>query len=357
MGLKTALHNIHESEKARLVDFAGWDMPLQYESITAEHKAVRESAGIFDVSHMGRFFITGAGALANIQRVVVSDISKLNPGQTKYSVVCNEQGGAKDDVLVTRLAEDRFLMVVNASNREKLLDWFKQHFSGSHDFQDKTLESGMIAIQGPNALAIINKIMNGSFDNLDYYFMKELSDGVLISRTGYTGEDGFEIISNADHIRQLWQQARDAGATPTGLGCRDSLRLEMGMALYGHELEENITPLEAGLQWVVDLDKDAFIGKDALQKQKQDGIPRRKIGFVLDGKGVPRQGYKLLDNGKEVGEVTSGTVSPTLAQGIGLGMVKSGHTKSNALSVEIRGRQIPVVVTKPPFVKNRTGKV
>ncbi len=353
MALKTPLYEIHQSEGAKLVDFAGWDMPLHYESITAEHKIVRESAAIFDVSHMGRFFLSGAGALRDINRLVVSNIAGIQDGQTKYTVVCNPEGGAKDDVLVTRLAQDRYLTVVNASNREKLLQWFQEHLSPDTQFEDKTFDVAMIAIQGPESQVVVNSVLGANIDDIEYYTAREMGSDLIVSRTGYTGENGYEIIDRNIKVVEYWKKARENGAKPAGLGCRDSLRLEMGFALYGHELDEETTPLEAGLKWLTHLDKDDFIGKDALKKQQEEGVKRRKIGFVVDGKGIPREGYKLFDGEQEVGTVSSGGFSTTLSQGIGLGFVQSGHTKTDSLFVEIRGKKVPATITKPPFVRKR----
>ncbi len=356
MNHKTALFQEHQNESARIVDFAGWDMPLQYSSITGEHAIVRETAGIFDVGHMGRFFISGSQSAEMVSKLVVSKIANLSAGRVRYSVVCNPEGGCKDDVLVTRLSEDSFLVVVNASNREKLLSWFEKNLDPTLAFQDRTFETGMIAIQGPNALDITSKILNMELDSIDYYHAKQLDENFIVSRTGYTGEDGFEIIAPNGPIVDFWRKAREQGAQPTGLGARDSLRLEMGYPLYGHELEEDISPLEAGLSWVVHLDKRDFIGKSALVKQKEEGIPRRRAGFVLDGSGVPRQGYALYDGEENVGSVTSGGFSTVLKKGIGLGLVTSGHQKTENLFVEIRGKKVPATVQKPPFVPTRVKK-
>ncbi len=356
MSYQTALFNQHKEDGARIVDFAGWDMPLQYESITAEHAAVRESVGIFDVSHMGRFFIQGEHATDSLNKLVASRIDNLAPGRVRYTVVTNPEGGCKDDVLVTCLGHDHFMVVVNASNREKLLPWFKKHLGPNVGLNDKTFETGMIAIQGPESLRVTSSVLKMELDTIDYYHAQQLGDDFFVSRTGYTGEDGFEIIAPNDAIVAIWQQARNQGAKPTGLGCRDSLRLEMGYPLYGHELNENTSPLEAGLSWVVHLNKDDFIGKSSLEQQKNEGIPRRRIGFVLEGKGIPRQGYTLTDGSQSIGEVTSGGYSTSLKKGIGLGLVQPGYQKAENVFVEIRGKHIPATVKKPPFVPARVKK-
>lgn len=353
MTLQTALHTIHESEGARLVDFAGWRMPLQYSSITLEHGFVRESAGVFDVGHMGRFFVSGPKAADALARVTASRIHDMEIGQTRYTLVCNHAGGVRDDILVNRLGDERFLVVVNASNREKLWQWFKTHFEPEATFEDKTLETGMIAVQGPNAQSIINRVLDSDLSGLEYYHIQQLNDGLFVSRTGYTGEDGFELIAANDAMPDLWKSVREAGAHPVGLGARDSLRLEMGFPLYGHELEETISPLEAGLKRVVHFDKDDFIGKAALVAQLEQGVIRRRIAFELHGPGIPREGYALSYGGSPIGVVTSGGFSPVMKKGFGLGLVEAEYAKTDALGVEIRGKIVAAKRVKPPFVEKR----
>lgn len=353
MILQTALHQTHEAEGARLVDFAGWRMPLQYTSITAEHGFVRESAGVFDVGHMGRFFVSGPKAADSLARVTVSRIHDMEIGQTRYTIVCNHAGGARDDILVNRIGEENFLIVVNASNREKLWQWFSSHFEDDVQFVDKTLETGMIAVQGPKAESIVSGVLGCDVSGLAYYHIQSLDDGAYVSRTGYTGEDGFEIIAANDQMADLWKNVRECGAHPVGLGARDSLRLEMGFPLYGHELEETISPLEAGLKRVVHFDKDEYIGKAALEAQQEDGVPRRRIAFVLQGPGIPREGYPLSYGGTPIGKVTSGGFSPVLKKGFGLGLVKAEYAKTETLGVEIRGKVVPAERVKPPFVEKR----
>lgn len=352
MGQKTVLYEIHQAENGRIVDFAGWEMPLQYESITAEHKAVRAACGIFDVSHMGRFFLNGPGAGPTLDRLVISRLMDMTPGQTRYTAVCNPRGGTKDDVLVTYLEPESYLVVVNASNREKLWKWFNEHLLPETEIQDRTFETGMVAIQGPESARIVGMIFRHSVDDIGYYKTRSMGSGVFLSRTGYTGEDGFEIIADGKRIRDYWRQARNNGAVAVGLGARDSLRLEMGYALYGHELTEEISPLEAGLQWVTHLDKGDFIGRDALLAQKEAGLERRRVGLIVNGAGIPRQGCVLFQGDQPVGEVTSGGFSPILSKGIALGFVKSDSTL-DLFSVEIRGKQIPVEKKNPPFVPKK----
>ncbi len=350
MTFQTALHQCHLDEKARMVDFAGWDMPIQYTSITGEHKAVRKTCGIFDVGHMGRFYVSGANSAQAIEKIVACRVSDMPPGKVRYTVVCNEKGGVRDDVLVTCLGEDSYFIVVNASNREKLFEWFTRHLPEEIQLKDDTMNSGMIAIQGPKALEIVTQLTTGDAEQLEYYNARPFGENWILSRTGYTGEDGFEIIAPNGEMPALWKKARELGAEAAGLGARDTLRLEVGYPLYGHELLEDITPLEAGLSWVLDLEKDDFIGKDVLVKQKAEGMPRRRIGLVLEEKGIPRQGYKLFDGDTGIGELTSGGFAPTLNKGIGLGLVKSEYRNPKELYVEIRGRKVKAKKMKPPFV-------
>ncbi|MEW6236625.1 MAG: glycine cleavage system aminomethyltransferase GcvT [Candidatus Omnitrophota bacterium] len=352
MSSKTPLYDHHLAEKGRMVDFAGWDMPVQYESIPLEHKAVRRSAGVFDVGHMGRFWIEGGGAADSLERLTASRMKDMEIGQVRYTVVCNPEGGVKDDILVTRLGENWFVVVVNASNRKKLLPWFREHFAPKTLLDDYTLETGMIAVQGPEAAKIVESMFPGA-DELAYYHARDFSQGkgeIIVSRTGYTGEDGFEIIARDDETCDFWDRVRALGAQPAGLGARDTLRLEMGYPLYGHELTEEITPLEAGVGWAIHLDKEDFIGLAALKKQKETGVPRRRIGFQLEEKGIPREGCALYAGEIPIGAATSGGFSPTLETGIGMGLVQAQYVKTDNLSVEVRSKRLAAKIVKPPFV-------
>ncbi len=356
MALRTPLYEKHVAENARIVDFAGWDMPVQYESIPKEHKQVREGVGIFDVSHMGRFFFSGTNVGEELNQFFVSNVRDLLPGNTKYTLVCKEDGGVLDDVLVTCLDESNYMVVVNASNREKLLVWFKKHLSPSITFEDRTKDIGMVAIQGEQSPQVVQAIMKQDFSDLDYYSCKALGGYWYVSRTGYTGEDGFEIIAPNKRMPEVWDKARENGCAPVGLGARDTLRLEMGFPLYGHELSEEITPLEALLKWTIDFEAGDFIGKDALLKQMETGIPRRRLAFTLEGKGIPRADCKIFDEEESIGSVTSGGFSPVLNKGIGLALVQNGRQKSDNLFVQIRNRKIPINRVKIPFVKKKVKK-
>ena len=362
---RTPLHAEHQRLGAKLVPFAGFEMPVQYPAgITAEHNAVRTAAGLFDVSHMGEFEVRGERALDFVQHVTTNDASKLEVGQAQYSTFVNERGGVVDDLLVYRFA-DRYMLVVNGANREKDWSWvsrFAPRFGV--DLVDRSDEIALLALQGPGAEAILSRLTTHDLPSIRYYrFAEGTVDGVpaVISRTGYTGEDGFELYVSAADAPRLWRRVLEAGADdgilPAGLGCRDSLRLEMGMALYGNDLDDDHTPLEAGLGWVVKLDKGEFVGRDALAAQKQAGVPRRLVGFRLKERGFPRHGYPVAVGGETVGEVTSGTMSPTLGYGIGMAWVPAEHAKAGTeIGIVIRDRAVPAEVVKPPFHTGGTAK-
>jgi aminomethyltransferase len=357
---RTPLHGEHAKLGAKLVAFAGWEMPVHYPGgILEEHRAVRTAAGLFDVSHMGELDLRGPGALALAQRVTTNDVSKLAVGQAQYGVICREDGGAIDDCITYRFA-DRYMIVVNASNRDKDHDWVRWHATGDVQLTDVSDDLALIAIQGPKASAILSQLTDSDLDAIDYYhFVEGGVDGVaaVISRTGYTGEDGFELyVPSADGAR-LWRSlldaGRDNGLMAAGLGARDSLRLEMGYALYGNDLDETRTPLEAGLGWVTKLDKGDFIGRAALVRRKETGLTEKLSGFVLKQRGFPRHGYGVRVNGARVSEVTSGVLSPSLQQGIGMAYVPVSAAKpGTAIEIEIRDRATPAEIVRPPFYKD-----
>jgi len=355
---KTPLYDAHVKHQGKLVPFAGFEMSVQYPTgINAEHQAVRTAAGLFDVCHMGEFILRGPQALDLIQKITVNDASKLNVWQAQYSAMCLEHGGIIDDLLVYR-GPDHYMLVVNASNKEKDLAWVqKQAGAFDVDVQDKSDETALLAIQGPRAAAIVGKISEAGLEDIGYYrFTLGEVAGVhgVISRTGYTGEDGFELYIPVDGAMVLWEALMEAGSghglVPAGLGCRDSLRLEMGYALYGNDLDEDHTPLESGLGWITKLDKGDFIGRDVLVKQKEDGVGRRLVGFKLTERGFPRHGYSIASDGQDVGEVTSGVVSPSLGVGVGMGYVPAELSKAGTeIGIRIRDKVIPAVVHRPPF--------
>ena len=360
---KTPLNQTHRELGARMVDFGGWDMPVQYSGVIDEHQAVREAAGLFDVSHMGEVEVSGANALAFIQKLTINDASKLVDGQVQYSAMCYPEGGVVDDVTLYRFNESRYLFCVNASNTDKDFAWMQQMLAESA-ITDVTLsnrsdEFAQIALQGPKAEAILSTLTDVALADLVYYhFCEGVVSGVemIISRTGYTGEDGFELYLPASSAVEIWQELMAAGAPqgllPIGLGARDTLRLEKGYALYGHELSSEISPLEAGLAWITKLDKDDFVGKAALVAQKANGVPRRRIGLVMQERGIPREGYPVFVGDRQVGVVTSGTMSPSLKVGIALALVVPDAAKEDTeLEVAIRNRRMGAKVTRPPFVK------
>jgi aminomethyltransferase len=362
---RTPLWDEHRGAGAKLVPFAGYDMPVQYRSgIIAEHQAVRKFAGLFDVSHMGEIEIKGPQALDLVQHVTTNDAAKLAYGQAQYSVMCRPDGGAIDDCIVYRM-KDRYLIVVNASNRVKDRDWIAHH-AQNFDCEaiDRSDEYGLIAVQGPRAEKILARLTTTKLPEIEYYHFAEgrVADlPAIISRTGYTGEDGFELYVAAGDAVQVWRKLLEVGAAdglvPAGLGARDSLRLEMGYALYGNDLDEKRTPLEAGLGWVTKLDKGDFVGADALRKLKAAGVRQRLVGFVLKERGFPRHGYEVRANGQGAGEVTSGTVSPSLEKGVGLAYVATESSKPGTpIEIVVRDKTIPAEVTRPPFYQDGSVK-
>ena len=359
---KTPLNQLHRALGARMVDFGGWDMPVQYSGVIEEHLAVRQAAGLFDVSHMGEIEVTGPGALAFIQNLTINDAAKLADNQIQYSAFCYPEGGVVDDVTLYRFNETRFLFCVNASNTDKDFAWMQQVLSESAmtdvTLNNRSAEFAQIALQGPKAEEILSSLTDVPLADIVYYHFHEgfvAGMKMIISRTGYTGEDGFELYLPASAAVEVWRQLMATGAPhgllPIGLGARDTLRLEKGYALYGHELSRDISPLEAGLAWITKLDKHDFVGKAALVKQKADGVQRRRIGLVMQERGVPREGYPIFDGDREVGAVTSGTMSPTLKVGIALALVEPAAAGiDNELQVAIRNRRMGAKVVRPPFV-------
>jgi aminomethyltransferase len=359
--LETPLHEWHASHGGRMVDFAGWSMPVQYSSIVAEHTATRTAAGLFDISHMGRLRFDGPGAGAFLDSVVTRRAADQQPGQVRYALATNDQGGILDDVLVYRLVDAGggayWLMVVNASNRLKILGWLSPRLAAAKDVAmlDVTDDWAMIAVQGPRAIQLLQPLVEAPIAPIKYYHATETriaGHGGIVSRTGYTGEDGCELMLGARAALGVWQALVDAGATPAGLGARDTLRLEAGMPLYGHELNESIDPLQAGLGFAVDLDGRAFPGRDVLveRKAKQD-FPVR-VGLQLEGKRAAREGYAILSAGQKIGEVTSGTFSPTLERPISMGYVeRASAAVDTPVEIDIRGAATPARVVKLPFYR------
>jgi len=360
--LRTPLFERHRALTARLVEFSGWEMPVQYSGILDEHRAVRERAGLFDVCHMGEFRVEGDGALDFLQRLVPNNVARLADNQALYSQILRPDGGTLDDLIIYRLGDGRYMIVVNAGTMQKDWAWFSEHAASADQLTltNISAETGLIALQGPRALAIIQPLTETPLADIAYYHCQPGAvAGIpcIISRTGYTGEDGFELYCAAEQAGGLWDALLGAGKAegllPAGLGARDTLRLEAGYCLYGHELTEEITPLEAGLGWTVKLDKGVdFIGRDALVAEKAQGLRRKLVGVELTERGVPRAEYQITQQGETVGALTSGGMAPTLGKPIGMGYITSGETTPGAtVAIEIRGKSIPAVIAPLPFYK------
>jgi aminomethyltransferase len=342
-----------------MVDFAGWEMPVQYGGIIEEHVAVRTRAGLFDVSHMGEVEVRGAGALAACQHATANDVGRLADGRAQYSLLLTAQGGIVDDVIVHRRAADRFLICVNAANRERDFAYLREHARGA-EVIDRSDEYALLALQGPRATSILARLTGAPLARLPRFAFTEgevAGCGALIAHTGYTGEDGWELYCAPDDAEALWNAILEAGRpddlAPAGLGARDTLRLEAALPLYGHELSEEGTPFEARLAWVVRMDKGDFVGRAALVTHRAHGPRRCLVGVELSEPGVPRAGYRILRDGRAVGEVTSGTKSPTLGKGIALGYVEpTASNRATALAVEIRGKPVAARVVRLPFYRS-----
>jgi aminomethyltransferase len=354
---RTPYYNYHVAAGAKMVDFVGFYMPIQYRSITEEHLAVRKNVGLFDLSHMGEFDVSGRDALAFLERTTTNDVSAIRVGQIQYSCIPMPSGGIVDDLLIYRLP-DRFMLVVNASNIKKDFDWFHSHLSGDVKLIDRSAATSLLAIQGPNAQKVMAQMTDYDLEEMPYYssaWAKVAGVEILFSRTGYTGEDGFELYIPPEHADALWMACTAAGKKHDmaliGLGARDSLRLEMKMALYGNDIDETTTPIEAGLGWIVNLDKE-FIGKDVIAQQKAAKPSRRLVCLELEGKAFPRQGYEIMDGNRAIGKITSGTFSPSLQKPIALGYVPTEKSKpGSTVEVAIRDRRFRAAVVKPPFYK------
>lgn len=355
MALRTVLYDWHVAHGARLVDFAGWDMPVQYTGIIDEHHAVRNAAGLFDVSHMGRLVFRGPGALDLIQRVWTNDAATMQTTQARYGLVCNDQGGIRDDVLVYRWP-DHWAMVVNASNRDKIVGWLAESKGNLNvQVEDQTRDTCMIAVQGPKALELSAGLFEADPSKLKYYHAtttRYRGQACIVSRTGYTGEDGLEVMLDAGQGVQLWDELARRGGRPCGLGARDTLRLEAAMPLYGHELSEEIDPLQAGLGWAVKLEKGDFRGRDALRKRKADPSRPRRVGLQMQGRRIAREGCAVRASGRAVGTVTSGTFAPTFSRPLAMAYVEPELAQvGTALAVDVRGTDEAASVVGLPFYR------
>jgi aminomethyltransferase len=357
----TALTHIHEQLGAKLVEFAGYKMPVQYDGVNAEHETVRNGVGVFDVSHMGEFLISGENALILIQKVTSNDASKLDIGDAQYSCFPNDKGGIVDDLICYRIKEQTYLLVVNASNIEKDWNWIsKQNETINAEMKDLSEGYSLLAIQGPKAIEAMQSLTSVDLSEIKFYTFKVADfagiEHVIISATGYTGSGGFEIYCKNEEVAQVWNKIFEAGADfgikPIGLAARDTLRLEMGYCLYGNDINDTTSPIEAGLGWITKFTKD-FVNSDALKKQKEDGVTKRLIAFELSERGIPRHDYDIVDaDGNNIGIVTSGTMSPSLKKGIGMGYVTKEQSKrGNEIFIQIRKKQVPATIVKLPFYK------
>ena len=362
--LRTSLYSAHLALGARTVPFGGWDMPVQYSSILAEVKAVRTSMGLFDVSHMGRLYISGPRATEFLDWVLTGSAESLPVGRARYCMICNEAGGVIDDTIFYRLAEDRYLLIPNAGNRSAVVAWFQrwstEKFPVGCDVDDRTEATALIAFQGPGTPEVMDRLCilqnGGPPSSLRAFAWGEGTmngSAIFLGRTGYTGEDGFEIVIPSEEAESAWKAFLDQGALPCGLGARDVLRLEAGLPLHGHEIDEQTSPIEAGLERFVRFDKE-FVGSRVLQQQQQQGTQHRLVGLKLPGRSAPRQGYQILDNGREIGRTTSGSYSPTLDTSIAMGYVLVRYAADGgAVEVDIRGRIAQAEVVPLPFYSRR----
>jgi len=355
---RTPLFDLHVAAGAKMVEFGGWEMPLQYQGIIAEHRAVRSSVGLFDVSHMGEVSLRGPRAAEAVQRIVTNAVGKLDDGAAMYTPMCYPDGGIVDDCIVYRRAADDYMVVVNASNTAKDLAWMQENAGPVAEVVDESEATGLIAVQGPAAVALVAKLADADIASVKRFrFARAAIAGVpcLACRTGYTGEDGFELACPADRAADLWSALMDGGGTPIGLGARDTLRLEAKLCLYGNDIDQTTTPLEAGLGWVVKLDAGDFIGRDALARQKAEGVTRSLVGFRIDGRGIARHGYPIVDRARPaaeqvIGQVTSGTTGITVGGAIGMGYVPvASAAPGSELTVDCRGKDVAARVVKGAF--------
>ncbi|MDK2836332.1 MAG: aminomethyltransferase [Thermosediminibacterales bacterium] len=359
---KTPLNQTHKKLGAKMIEFGGWEMPVQYKGIIEEHNTVRNAVGLFDVSHMGEIYIKGPDARKNINYIVTNDVSGLKENQIVYSPMCYDNGGTVDDLLIYNLGGECFLLVVNASNTEKDFEWIKDNVEGDVVVENRSEETAQLALQGPKSEELLQNIVEVDLKKLKYYncIQNVKVDGIklLISRTGYTGEDGFEIYLSPENAVDLWdlilEKGKPFGIQPAGLGARDTLRFEAGMPLYGHEINEKITPIEAKLGYFVKTEKDKFIGKKVLEQQKKLGPNRILVGFEMIDRGIPRQGYEIHKSGQKIGFVTSGSFSPTLKKNLGLGLIDSKYSMIDEdIDILIRGKKYAAKTVKTPFYRRK----
>ena len=353
---KTSLYNKHITQNAKIVPFAGYYMPISYSKIGDEYNAVRHNCGVFDVSHMGQIKITGDDAEVFLQYLTINNVAKITDYEAQYSAMCDEDGNLIDDLIVFKFSKTDYIIIVNASNKTKVLDWIKLYINNySVALDDLNINYSLIALQGPQSRTILNKILNKEVDISFYHLqkLKLLNYNIILSRTGYTGELGYEILGSHDAIKELWDYFMNNDVKPTGLAVRDILRMEMKYCLYGNDIHEKTNPLDAGLSWITDFNKENFLGKEQLLNIKIIGCKRKLCGFKMLDKAIPRKGYIIYIDNISVGEVTSGTHSPSLSNGIGLGYIKSNYNKiGQRIQIEIRGKLINAEIVETPFVSN-----
>ena len=362
---KTPLYDNHVRLGGKMIDFGGWQLPVQYTGIIEEHDGVRSAAGLFDVSHMGEITVKGAGADSFIQYMVTNDMSKATDGQAVYSPMCYPDGGVVDDLLIYRIGAGDYLLIVNAANTDKDLDWLKQHVADGVDIENASDRYAQLAIQGPNAEKILQRLCDIPLEEIKFFhFRSHVKVGgadAIVSRTGYTGEDGFELYLPSEDAAGLWddllREGQEDGLVPVGLGARDTLRFEVALPLYGHELSADISPLEAGLGMFVKPGKGAFIGRDALSAQKEAGAKRKLVGFEVTGRGIPRNGFDVQADGKSVGFVTTGSFAPTLKKTLGLALIDATYAaEGTVINVMVRNRPVEAKIVKKPFYTKKYKK-
>jgi aminomethyltransferase len=357
---RTPFYDFHTALGAKMVEFAGYEMPIQYTSIIEEHLTVRQKVGVFDVTHMGEFFIRGSDALNFLQKVTINDVARLQVGKVQYSAMCYPDGGIIDDLLIYRM-ENQYMLVVNASNLQKDFDWLQSQKYGDVEIENVSDTTALLAVQGPRSLATLQKLTTEDLSKIEYYnFTITTLAGIsmFVSRSGYTGELGFELFfsGDTDQAKMIWNTIFDAGKefgiAPIGLGARDTLRLEMGFCLYGNDIDQTTQPLEAGLGWITKLNKNEFNGRDAIVRANQEGLKRKLIGFTLSERTLARHGFEIMYNTRIVGHVTSGTFSPSLQKGIGMGYVASEVANvGTTISILVRGKEIQATIMKLPFLQ------
>lgn len=355
--LRTPLFELSQQQKARFTSFSGWEMPVQYQGLKQEHQAVRTNVGMFDISHMGKFALAGQNLIEQLQTLVPSDLSRLKPGQAQYTVLLNSEAGIIDDIIYYHQDEDKGFVIVNAGTTDKDKAWLLKHLPSSIQLTDLSRDRVLLAVQGVKAVNVLQSLIEEDLSSMSAFAHREVTIGnqpAFIARTGYTGEDGFEVMVTPEVGQRLWQDLLKLGVTPCGLGARDTLRLEAAMSLYGQDIDETTTPLEAGLGWLVHLNrKGDFIGRSILEQQKTAGVTKRLVGLQMEGRHIARHGYSVLSENQVIGEITSGTSAPTLGKAIALAYVPKPLSKvGQQLEVEIRGKNYPAQIVKKPFYRS-----